>query len=1137
MFAQAQPTRYAYNWYFGELAGLTFQNGNAEVLTDGQLQTNEGSSSISDPVTGALLFYTDGVTVWNRLHEVMPNGTGLNGDPSTSQSALIVPVPGSTTQYYIFNPAPVTTLALRGRCYCLYYSIVDMRRADGYGDVTTKNQHLIDDVTEHIAAVADCKNEGWWVVLRSRLTRHFYSFHVELGRIDPVPVISDAGNPLLTVQDAGNMHISPNGRKLVITSTSGNSQLYDFDVSTGKVLNPVSLFAQISQGHHYGSAFSREGDRVYVAVSTTDGQAPTKIYQFDASANSANAIQSSRTVIGLLPNNNDWTPMQLGPDGRIYVGRPKQPYLAVISDANRRGDSVRFQDSAIYLNNSCRSGLPTFPANFLGAGSIAGSFCDAPIAAFATDSGCIGSCLLFTEQSVGRVDSYEWFFEGATTSTSIRRDPGPICYTAAGVFAVRLITKNPYGIDTANATVQIFPRPYVEVDSVLEICPGESVQLNARGATSYRWEPARTLSDPTSASPIASPEATTRYTVIGTGTNTCKDTASVFVRVRMITGGPDKTMCRGSEVQLEASGADTYAWSPTTGLNDPSSARPIARPAQTTTYTVRLRGGSCDFVDTVIVNVVDTFSVTVTGARTACAGTSVPVSVSGGAVHTWWPKEGVANPTSGTTTITPLQTTTYYVEARSGNCVDTGSITITVFPAIKVNAGPDASSCEGSAVVLTANVSGDGSLEGTRVTWSPSAGLNTDTGFTVVAQPVKTTPYIVTATTVDGCIAYDTVVVQVKGAPALSAGSDVGICIGKSVQLFVSGDADEYSWSPTQGLNDPTSPAPVASPTVTTDYVVTGRIGGCTSSDTVRVSVSSLNLTLSRDTSICQGSAALLRASGASRYEWSPSEGLSDPTIATPIASPTVTTTYLVRGIDALGCEDVKTVRVSLLDALPLTLIAGNATAQAGTENVGIPIYVEVDEALLPVHIDTLRAEMLIDMSVFVTRSADRGTASPTLRRPDQVTRILLTDFYIVSPRQKLTEIRGLVLASSVQVAPIRWGEITWQRTPCPVTKVTNGRLFVTGCNLSSRVLRLFSTASVMVQPLPGIDQLAVDVGGDEPGTYTIRVTSLDGRVIIETPVVKGANEIDMSSVGSGLYLVSFSTQHRTETVPMAWVR
>ena len=88
------------NWYFGVLAGLNFSLGGVNVITVGALNTGEGCSSISDGA-GNTLFYTDGVNVWNKSHALMPNGDSLMGGPSSTQSALIVPMPGSNSLYYI----------------------------------------------------------------------------------------------------------------------------------------------------------------------------------------------------------------------------------------------------------------------------------------------------------------------------------------------------------------------------------------------------------------------------------------------------------------------------------------------------------------------------------------------------------------------------------------------------------------------------------------------------------------------------------------------------------------------------------------------------------------------------------------------------------------------------------------------------------------------------------------------------------------------------------------------------------------------------------------------------------------------------------------------------------------------------
>ena len=89
-------------WYFGEFAGINFTSSGPRVLTDGALITGEGCSSMSTD-NGLLQFYTDGRFVYDRNHDQMPAGSGLLGHSSSTQSAIIVPKPWSTTQYYIKN--------------------------------------------------------------------------------------------------------------------------------------------------------------------------------------------------------------------------------------------------------------------------------------------------------------------------------------------------------------------------------------------------------------------------------------------------------------------------------------------------------------------------------------------------------------------------------------------------------------------------------------------------------------------------------------------------------------------------------------------------------------------------------------------------------------------------------------------------------------------------------------------------------------------------------------------------------------------------------------------------------------------------------------------------------------------------
>src|SRR5688572_14026134 len=155
-------------WYFGAQAGLDFM-GPPTILTNGMMSPWEGCASIAD-AAGALLFYTDGITVWNKTHAVMANGNGLMGNSSTTQSGVIVKRPGSTTIYYVF------TADAQGAPNGLRYSIVDMSLAAGNGSVTVKNTLLFTPTTERITAVRHCNGVDVWIVTHDWNSANFSTY-------------------------------------------------------------------------------------------------------------------------------------------------------------------------------------------------------------------------------------------------------------------------------------------------------------------------------------------------------------------------------------------------------------------------------------------------------------------------------------------------------------------------------------------------------------------------------------------------------------------------------------------------------------------------------------------------------------------------------------------------------------------------------------------------------------------------------------------------------------------------------------------------------------------------------------------------------------------------------------------------
>jgi gliding motility-associated-like protein len=413
----------ANNWYFGQNAGINFNNTPPTVLFDGQLNTNEGCSSISSP-SGELLFYTDGRTIWNTNHQIMSNadyfgGTGLNGDPSSTSSGLIVPHPTQDNLYYVFtvdephhdnafaypNQGPANPDGSPRPNYSdvpshsvpqdddgfnngFAYSLVDMNLNNGLGDVVsteknieleTYNPNNPEDLkykcSEKITAVRAQDCNSVWVITHFKGT--FYSFFIDDNGVNQTPVTSQIG-PLVSTNDyrraaIGYLKASPNGDKLItanqtmdynsttqIDQGTGNVYLFDFDNATGQVSNAVEL---LSGFNAYSVEFSPGGSKAYASVSEAiEGQSPQpRIFQWDIEADDIPASQFSFSNV----SGGTSGAIQLAPNGKIYRSIVGSNSLAVINNPELAGVQANYTEltsqGALSLGGRTATfGLPPF---------------------------------------------------------------------------------------------------------------------------------------------------------------------------------------------------------------------------------------------------------------------------------------------------------------------------------------------------------------------------------------------------------------------------------------------------------------------------------------------------------------------------------------------------------------------------------------------------------------------------------------------------------------------------------------------------------------------------------------------------------------------------------------------------------
>lgn len=278
---------------------------------------------------------------------------------------------------------------------------------------------------------------------------------------------------------------------------------------------------------------------------------------------------------------------------------------------------------------------------------------------------------------------------------------------------------------------------------------------------------------------------------------------------------------------------------------------------------------------------------------TVCQGASVQLNASssfGGIDSVWWvPASGLSNPNIANPIATPSANTCYVAYIRNSyGCINTDTVCVSLFPlpVPEITANGPLSFCIGGQVTVTA-----------QDTTSSTVSYLWNTGDTTQSITVNTSgTYTVNVITTTNCASQNQITVTVNPLPVVSAGNDVSFCSSTNVTLCATGAAN-YNWSPAFGLSDSTIACPVAGPTQSTTYVVTGTdVNGCVDTDTVSVILFPFP-----GVPVITQNVAVLTSSAASTYQWyfnnNPIAGATSQSY-----TPTQNGTYYVVVTDSNGC-------------------------------------------------------------------------------------------------------------------------------------------------------------------------------------------------------------------------------------------
>lgn len=467
-------------WFFGENAGLDFNTGTPVPNDLGQLDTTEGCAVISDACR-SLLFYTDGITVWNRNHNVMPNGTGLLGDPSSTQSAIVIPLPESDDLYYIFTVGDVAPIV------GLNYTIVDMNLDNGLGDVLpgSKNINLLPDSAEKIAAAVSRNGDAAWIISYTQgfnplLFDTFYAFKLTSSGIDTNATTISAMPNVQADDRRGYLRISPDGSRLAMMTqlpitptiagqTGRGAWLFDFNNETGVVSNQQRLDIPLSL-QVYGTSFSPDSSKLYVDANTVaNGMAGDRtLFQFDF--NDPAFINNPTIIYNTDPADpsDDVArgALQIAPDNKIYYTRKDTDWLAVIENPNAVAGAVNYINDGIQVspNTLVDEGLPPFYNAFFNP-------------SFTVIEGCVGNASQFIADDIATCPntSVLWDFgDPASTTNNSTLVNATHTYTTARTYTVNVTITTALNIYTSTKDIIIGAAPVANAITSISVCDDSS---------------------------------------------------------------------------------------------------------------------------------------------------------------------------------------------------------------------------------------------------------------------------------------------------------------------------------------------------------------------------------------------------------------------------------------------------------------------------------------------------------------------------------------------------------------------------------------------------------------------------------------------------------------------------------------
>jgi len=798
------------NWYFGGYgppigAGLTFNSGSPVAIPNGVMWSLSSPVCVSDS-SGNLLFFSDGVKVYNRNKVVMPNGSGLLGsNEDLKQFVISTPIPGDDSSYYIFTVAHDAPLVSSP----LHYSIINMRLNGGLGDIEVGFKNVPIPGTANtwwsVTGTRHKNNKDVWIITTISTTTHlnYAAFLINNSGISTTPVLSySAGWGQMPFVNFWNppiwIRVSQDGTKL-IALFFGKSEYCTFNPQTGSV-SRLFYIPTDNFGANTGAEFSIDSKYLYLSKSSPNGA----IYQYDATLLDSTAFVQSRVMIDSGYKRNG---LQMGPDWKIYGTEYNVDSMSVIQNPSNYGQNCNYQRNAIALTGPNISTLPQFIQKYK---------------AYIHHSGfCQNDFVHFTGDIYPPPDSVHWDFgdPGSGLNNYSNLFNATHIYANTGTYSVELFVRHiDNRTDTSWQTITIQPAPQPALGPDQTICAPQTATFDAGACTgcTYQWDDLTTMTMNIGSGQTYTTGTPGLYRVNVTGPNGCigRDTVlltigtPVAVSVTIATG--NTTVCAGTQVTITATGQPagnslSYQWK-VNGINaGPNNSVFTYTPLNGDCIVCSMTSNDACAIGNpansnqicMTVNQVHAVSLTITSTSThTCAGTPVtfnafPTNPGNNPVYQWKVNGTNSGSNSQIFTYTPTNgecitcQLTSDINCPTGNPALSNSICMTVDQPLPVSVTvttPQTTVCASTMVTFIANPTHGGSLPGYQ--WKVNgASIVGATNSTYAYTPLNGDIITCELTSSDNCV---------TGNPALSPPVTMTVTPNPPVTVSITPSANPF---------------------------------------------------------------------------------------------------------------------------------------------------------------------------------------------------------------------------------------------------------------------------------------------------------------------------------------------------------